>query len=67
MQPSLRRLESLELLSFAALGGPAVIGDVSAELDRRAAAALVRRILKRPEVRDRRPAARRCERVAAVA
>ena len=54
MQASLRRLSSLDLLSFAALGGPPVLGAVSAELDRRAASAWVRRLLERPEIRGRR-------------
>lgn len=57
MQPSLRHLSSLDLLSFAALGGPPVLGSVSAELDRRAVAARVRRFLERPEIRGRRFAA----------
>ena len=67
MQPNLRRLKSLDLLSFAALGGSAVFGSVSAELDRRAAAARVRRILERPEVRGRRPAARHSARIVVAA
>jgi hypothetical protein len=67
MQSNLRRLSSVDLLSFAALGGPAVFGSVSAELDRRAAAARVRQILELSQSRGRLPAARHSARVVATA
>jgi hypothetical protein len=67
MQSNLRRLSSVDLLSFAALGGLPVAGVVSAELDRRAAAAHVRRILKLSQSRGRLPAARHSARMLAVA
>lgn len=59
MHPFLRRMSSLDLLVFDALGGEAVRGRVEAELDRRAATAQIRRILQtgcrqggRPAVRE---------------
>jgi hypothetical protein len=67
MQSNLRRLSSVDLLSFAALGGLPVAGVVSAELDRRAAAAHVRRILELSQSRGRLPAARHSARVVATA
>ena len=68
MQSNLRRLSSVDLLSFAALGGLPVAGVVSAELDRRAAAAAhVRRILELSQSRGRLPAARHSARVVATA
>jgi hypothetical protein len=54
-------------LAFAALGGESVSGAVRAELDRRAAAVLVRRILARPRASGRRPAARAVGRAATAA
>ena len=46
MRACLGRLNSADLLVFAALGGLSVWGAVAAELDRRAAAAVVRHVLK---------------------
>ncbi|MBE3097560.1 MAG: hypothetical protein IMZ44_10600 [Planctomycetes bacterium] len=46
MRAYLGRLNSADLLVFAALGGLSVSVDVAAELDRRAAAAVVRHVLR---------------------
>ncbi|MCX5674702.1 MAG: hypothetical protein NTX87_06815 [Planctomycetota bacterium] len=46
MRAYLGRLNSADLLVFAALGGPSVSVAVAAELDRRAAAAVVRHVLR---------------------
>jgi hypothetical protein len=67
MQSNLRRLSSVDILSFAALGGLPVAGIVSAELDRRAAAARVRRILELSKSLGRLPAAHHSARVMAAA
>ena len=46
MRVHLGRLNCTDLPAFAALGGPAVSVAVEAKLDRRAAAAVVRHVLK---------------------
>jgi hypothetical protein len=46
MRAYLGRLNSADLLVFAALGGPSVSVAVAAELDRRAAVAVVRHVLR---------------------
>ncbi len=61
MHPFLRRMSSMDLLAFVALGGEAVRGRVEAELDRRAGTAEIRRILQAGCRQGRRPAV--CETV----
>lgn len=67
MYPFLRRLSTHDLFAFAALGGEPVRARVEAELDRRAAMALVWRILRSVRTSGRRGSARRTVRPVAAA